>query len=82
MTKKGKQDANASFTPALQTKKPINDVGDEIIFLIRQHRNLWHQLKDLTDRQTKLAQSASPEEILKIVAGRGKLIQKLQMLEE
>ena len=56
--------------------------GEELLFLLRQHRYLYHQLKLLTDKQLQLAKTDSPELLLEIVSGRHKLVEKLRQLNE
>jgi len=63
----------------MNNKNP--NVGMEVLFLLRQQRYLYHQLKSLTFRQQQLAGNQSPELILEIIAGRRKLTEKLQQLE-
>jgi len=53
--------------------------GQELVFLLKQQRNLYHQLRDLADKQAKIFWStASPEELVRILAGRRKLLEKLR----
>jgi hypothetical protein len=60
--------------------KSGNDIGPELIFLLKQQRNLFHQLKMLTADQSVFAKVDSPEKILKIVTGRRKLVEKIHKL--
>jgi hypothetical protein len=62
-------------------KKDDQNVGLKLVSLLKQRRDLYHQLKRLRDRQMQLADTASPELLLKILAGRRKLIEKLRELE-
>ena len=57
------------------------NVGVELLFLLRQQRYLYHQLKILTDRQQQLAGTSSPELFLEVITGRCKLIEKLLQLD-
>ena len=59
-----------------------SNVGVELLFLLRQQRYLYHQLKILTDRQRQLAGTNSPELLLEVVSGRRKLIEKLRELDD
>lgn len=58
------------------------DVGVELLFLLRQQRYLYHQLKILTDRQQQSAGTDSPELLLGFISGRRKLVEKLRELED
>ena len=58
-----------------------NNAGAELLFLLRQQRYLYHQLKMLTERQQQLAETNSPELLLGVITGRRKLIEKLQELD-
>jgi len=62
-------------------KKYNTNLGVELLFLLRQQRYLYHQLKILTDRQSQLAGANSPELVLEVVTGRRKLTEKLQELD-
>ena len=63
-------------------KKRNTNVGAELLFLLRQQRYLYHQLKNLTDRQRQLAGINSPELLLEVISGRRKLIEKLRELDD
>lgn len=63
-------------------KKHDNNASVQLLFLLRQQRYLYHQLKILTDRQRKLGGANSPELLLEIVSGRRKLIEKLRQLND
>ncbi len=58
------------------------DVGAELLFLLRQQRYLYHQLKILTDKQQQSAGTNSPELLLEFISGRRKLVEKLRELED
>ena len=58
-------------------KKYNANIGAELLFLLRQQRYLYHQLKLLTYRQHQLAGKNSSEEILEIIFGRRKLVEKI-----
>jgi hypothetical protein len=58
-----------------------HNAGSEFVFLLRQRRDLYYQLKVLTDEQGQLMDSATPELVLKILTGRRKLVEKLWQLE-
>ena len=57
------------------------NTGAELLFLLRQQRYLYHQLRILTDRQCQLAGTDSSELLVEIFSGRSKLIEKLQELD-
>jgi len=56
--------------------------GGQLLFLLRQQRRLYHQLKILTDRQEQLSESDSPEMQLSVIFGRRKLSEKLGEVED
>ena len=62
--------------------KDDHNVGLHLVFLLKQRRDLYHQLKALTDKQKELVDSTTPETLLKILTGRRKLIEKLRQVEE
>ena len=62
-------------------KKSGCDAGSELLFLLRQKRYLYHQLKLLTERQLESGTSKTPEFILDIISGRRKLVEKIRQLE-
>ncbi len=61
-------------------KKHNTNLGRELLFLLRQQRYLYHQLKILTERQCKSVGTNSPEFLLEIISGRRKLVEKLHEL--
>jgi len=63
-------------------EKHNTDIGAELLFLLRQQRYLYHQLKILTDRQQQLVGTNSPELLLGLISGRRKLVEKLRELED
>jgi len=58
-------------------KKHNPNICVELLFLLRQQRSLYHQLKMLTDRQHQLAGTSSPELLSEVTSKRRKLIDKL-----
>jgi len=62
-------------------EKHNTNAGMELLFLLRQQRYLYHQLKILTDRQQQLAGTSSPELLLEVITGRRKLVEKLWELD-
>ncbi len=69
------------YVTGLVMKKLNGDVGVKLLFLLRQQRYLYHQLKILTDRGCQLAGANSPELLLEVITGRRKLIEKLRELD-
>ncbi len=54
-------------------------LGDDLLFLLKQQRTLYHQLKVLAEQQKKVFwQSNSPEQLVRVLSGRRKLIEKLR----
>jgi len=62
-------------------KEHNSNAGAELLFILRQQRYLYHQLKDLTRRQQQLAGANSPELLLEVISGRRKLLEKLREME-
>jgi hypothetical protein len=58
------------------------DIGGQLLFLLRQQRYLYHQVRDLTDRQRRLAGKSSPELLLELISGRRKLVEKIRQLDQ
>lgn len=56
-------------------------IGQEIAFLLRQKRNFYHQLKSL-DKRMDLELLDSPEELVRVLNGRRKLIEKLRLMNQ
>ncbi len=63
-------------------KKCKTNTGEELLYLLKQQRYLYHQLKNLNGRQRQLAGTNSPEQMLEVISGRRKLVEKLQGLED
>jgi len=57
-------------------------IGADLVFLLKQQRNLYHQLMTLTNRQRQLGGVDSPELLLRIISGRSKLITKLKEVND
>jgi hypothetical protein len=70
-----------TYGEKLVMKKHNAEIGAELLFLLRQQRYLYHQLKILTDRQRQLAGTNSPELLLEVTSGRRKLVEKLRELD-
>jgi hypothetical protein len=62
-------------------KEHYTNTAFQLLFLLRQQRYLYHQLKLLTDRQKHLSETNSPEQMLEIINGRRKLIEKLRQTD-
>ena len=62
-------------------KEHYTNTAFQLLFLLRQQRYLYHQLKILTDRQKQLSETNSPEQLLEIINGRRKLIEKLRQTD-
>lgn len=63
-------------------KKHYTNAGAKLLYLLRQQRYLYHQLKMVTARERQLAGTNSPEQLLKVIFGRRKLIEKLRDLDD
>jgi chromosome segregation ATPase len=63
-------------------KKSDINTGMELLYLLRQQRYLYHQLRNLTERQRELSGTNSPELLLEVITGRRKLVEKLRELEQ
>jgi len=61
--------------------KKNNNTGAELLFLLRQKRYFFYQLKLLAEKQRQIKSSDSPEMMLDIVSGRRKLTEKIRELE-
>lgn len=63
-------------------KKHNTNAGATLLFLLRQQRCLYHQLKILADRQQELAGTNSPEFLLGVISGCRKLVEKLREVDD
>ena len=57
------------------------DTGSKMIHLLTQQRLLYIQLRDLASRQSTLVDGKDPETLLRILAGRQRLIDRLAGLD-
>lgn len=57
------------------------DVGGKLIHLLSQQRMLYRQLKELTQKQSSLVDGNDPETLLRVLAGRQRLINKLSSID-
>ena len=56
------------------------DVGSKLIHMLSQQQLLYRQLRDLAAKQSTLVEGGDPEMILRILAGRQRLIDRLTAL--
>ncbi len=56
------------------------ECGDQLIELLTRQRALYGQLRDLTKRQTEMIDNTNPQMLLKILADRQRLIDKLTLI--
>jgi len=56
------------------------DIGVRLIELLTQQSVLYRQLRELSQKQTSLVDGSDPEALLKILAGRQRLIDKLKVI--
>ena len=64
------------MTPAEAT-----DVGGKLIHLLTQQRLLYRQLKELAQKQSSLVDGNDPETLLRVLAARQRLINKLSSID-
>ena len=57
------------------------DVGGKLIHLLSQQRLLYRQLKELAQKQSSLVDGNDPETLLRVLAGRQRLIDKLSAVD-
>jgi hypothetical protein len=57
------------------------DTGSELIHLLTQQRLLYRQLKELAAKQSSLVEQADPEMLLRVLADRQRLIDKLAAID-
>ena len=63
-------------------KEHYTNTAFQLLFLLRQQHYLYHQLKLLSARQKELSETNSPEQLLEIINGRRKLIEKLRQTDD
>lgn len=62
-------------------KNENEQIGVELLFLLKQQRNLYHQLKALAEQQKQVFwETKSPEDLVRLLSGRRKLIEKLRQV--
>ena len=59
------------------TPAQAKDVGSELIHLLTQQRLLYSQLQELALKQRNLVDGSNPEMLLRVLAGRQRLIDRL-----
>ena len=57
------------------------DTGSELIHLLTQQRLLYRQLKELAAKQSSLVEQTDPEMLLRVLADRQRLIDKLAAID-
>jgi hypothetical protein len=57
-----------------------SDIGVKLIELLTQQSILYRQLRELSQKQTGLVDGSDPEALLKILAGRQRLIDRLKVI--
>ena len=57
------------------------DIRTKVIDLLTQQRLLYRQLRELAQQQTSLIDGSDPETLLKVLAGRQRLIDKLTSID-
>ena len=63
------------------TPEQAMETGSELIKLLTQQRLLYVQLRDLAAKQSSLVDGNDPETLLRILAGRQRLIDRLSVLD-
>ncbi len=63
-------------------KKDNTKAGVKLLSLLRQQRYLYHQLKLLAHKQHQTAGTNSPEQLLEVIFGRRKLVEKRRELDD
>jgi len=58
------------------------DVGTKLIQLLSQQRLLYRQLKELANKQSSLVDGRDPEMLLRVLASRQRLIDKLSVIDK
>ena len=57
------------------------DVGERLINLLSQQRLLYRQLQELAQKQSRLVDGSDPEMLLRVLAARQRLINKLSAID-
>jgi hypothetical protein len=63
------------------TPTEMKDVGGKLIHLLSQQRLLYCQLHDLAQKQSGLVDGSDPEMLLRLLAGRQRIIDRLAAID-
>lgn len=69
------------MTAVDSSERVADPTAGELIDLLGQQHLLYRQLKDLASRQRQLVDGRQPEMLLKVLAGRQRLIDRLVLLD-
>ncbi len=64
------------------TLAQANDVGSKLIHLLSQQRLLYRQLRELAQKQSSLVTGENPEMLLRVLAGRQRIIDRLSSIDK
>ena len=64
------------------TPAQANDVGSKLIHLLSQQRLLYRQLRELAQKQSSLVTGENPEMLLRVLAGRQRIIDRLSAIDK
>jgi len=63
------------------TLTEAKDVGADLIHLLTQQRLLYRQLRELAQKQSSLVDGSNPEMLLRVLAGRQRIIDRLGAID-
>jgi hypothetical protein len=63
------------------THPEAKDVGAHLLQLLSQQRLLYQQLRELAQKQTSLVDGSDPEMLLRLLAGRQRIIDRLGVID-
>ncbi len=63
------------------TLTEAKDVGAHLIHLLTQQRLLYRQLRELAQKQSSLVDGSNPEILLRVLAGRQRIIDQLEVID-
>ena len=63
------------------TLTEAKDVGAHLIHLLTQQRLLYRQLRELAQKQSSLVDGSNPEMLLRVLAGRQRIIDRLGAID-
>lgn len=69
------------LTGVVMTTAQAVDIGRKLIQLLSQQQLLYRQLKELAGKQSQLVDGSDPEMLLKVLAGRQRLIDRLALVD-